>query len=336
MALRNAEVAKAMGLVGGLLNRWRRDRNRAIERQVVASDRAATMTGTIRFVRMLVQSLILGLGAYLAVERLTTVGAMFAASILLGRAMQPVEQTVGQWRALVSARAAWARVRDLLIASPPHGHGLNLSRPRGQLVVEDLVALPKGRNRPVLRHVAFGLEPGQSLGIIGPSGAGKSTLARHLMGLIAPTSGAVRLDGADVWAWPHEQLGRYVGYLPQDVELFADTVAANIGRFRTDADEEVLEAARLAGVHDMILKLPNGYDTHVGDGGELLSGGYRQRIALARAVFGNPAFVLLDEPSSNLDAEGDQALTECVLRLKHRGTSVVIVSHRPATLSTVD
>ncbi len=337
MSLRNAEVLRAMGMVEGLLQRWGRDRARLIERQVSASDRAATMQSLIKFLRMAMQSVILGLGAYLVINRMTTAGAMFAASILLGRALQPVEQTVGQWRGLVSARAAFFRVRDLLLASRPAERTLALPRPKGRLSVESIHCVsPSGGSKLILRNVSFRLEAGDALGIIGPSGAGKSTLARLLVGVLRPSGGVVRLDGADVSTWPRESLGRYMGYLPQDIELFADTVAANIGRFRTGVDAEVIRAARMAGVHDMILQLPNGYETQVGEGGAALSGGYRQRIALARAVFDKPSLVVLDEPSSNLDAEGDQALTDCIVQLKQQGTTVVIISHRPATLATVD
>jgi ATP-binding cassette subfamily C protein len=211
-----------------------------------------------------------------------------------------------------------------------------LPRPLGRMAAESVTYMAPGQPRLILRNVSFQLDPGESLGIIGPSGAGKSTLARALVGVLKPTSGTVRLDSADVFAWPHETLGRHIGYLPQDTELFADTVAANIGRFHLDADKQIVQAAQLAGVHEMILRLPNGYETQVGDGGAVLSGGYRQRIALARAVFGNPSVILLDEPSSNLDTEGDQALTECIVQLKARGTTVIIISHRPATLATVD
>jgi ATP-binding cassette subfamily C protein len=336
MSLRNAEVIQAMGMVGGLLQRWGRDRAAMIERQVSASDRAATMQSVIKFLRMAMQSVILGVGAYLVINRMTTAGAMFAASILLGRALQPVEQTVGQWRSLVSARSAFFRVRDLLLASPPTERSLVLPRPKGRLSVESLHYMVPGNSKLLLRNVSFRLEAGDALGIIGASGAGKSTLARLIVGVLRPTGGVVRLDGADVSTWPRESVGRYIGYLPQDIELFADTVAANIGRFRAGADAEVIRAARMAGVHDMILQLPNGYETQVGEGGAALSGGYRQRIALARAVFDKPALVVLDEPSSNLDTEGDQALTECIVQLKQQGTTVVIISHRPATLATVD
>jgi PrtD family type I secretion system ABC transporter len=307
-----------------------------LDRQVAASDRAATMQSIIRFLRLSMQSLILGLGAYLVIERLATVGAMFAASILLGRALQPVEQIVGSWRNLVSARGAFLRVRELLAANPPHETGLTLPRPKGRLSVEGLTFVAPVNPRPILRGVSFDIDPGEVLGIIGPSGAGKSTLARHIVGVLRPTAGAVRLDGADVAVWTKSSLGQHLGYLPQDIELFADTVATNINRFQDGEDKETILAAQMAGVHEMILRLADGYDTQVGEGGAILSGGYRQRIGLARAVYGNPSMVVLDEPSSNLDADGDAALADCILQLKKRGTTVVIISHRPSTLNVVD
>ena len=336
MSLRNTEVVRAMGMTDGLLKRWGRDRIRMIERQVVASDRAATLQSIIRFLRLSMQSIILGLGAYLVIERLATIGTMFAASILLGRALQPVEQIVGSWRNLVSARAAFLRVRELLSANPPREAGLSLPRPKGRLSVESLTFVPPLSSKPILRSVVFGIEPGEVLGIIGPSGAGKSTLARHIVGVLSPTAGAVRLDGADVAYWAGTSSGQHLGDLPQDIELFADTVAANISRFQEGRDDEAILAARMAGVHDMILRLPAGYDTQVGDGGTTLSGGLRQRLGLARAVFGDPGLVVLDEPSSNLDVEGDAALADCIVQLKQRGTTVVIISHRPSTLGVVD
>ena len=336
MSLRNAEVVRAMGMADGLLNRWRRDRNRMMERQLVATDRGATISGLIRFLRLSMQSLILGLGAYLVIERVVTVGSMFAASILLGRALQPVEQIVGSWRGMIAARDAFNRVRYLLTSTPIPPVHLALPRPQGQVSVEQLsYGLPRS-SRPLLYNVNFRIEPGESVGVIGPSGAGKSTLARQLVGVLRPTAGAVRLDGADIGTWPRGSVGQYIGYLPQDIELFSDSVAANIARFQQADDEAVIEAARLAGVHDMILRLPDGYETWVGDGGATLSGGYRQRIGLARAVFGMPSLVVLDEPSSNLDAEGDAALAECMLKLKKARITSIIVSHRPATIAVVD
>jgi ATP-binding cassette subfamily C protein len=338
MSLRNTEVVRAMGMTQGLLKRWGRDRNRMLERQVAASDRAATMQSIIRFLRLAMQSMILGLGAYLVIERLATIGAMFAASILLGRALQPVEQMVGSWRNLVSARGAFLRVRELLAANPSLGTGLSLPRPDGRLSVENLTFVAPASSRPILRGITFAIEPGEVLGIVGPSGAGKSTLARHLVGVLAPSAGAVRLDGSDVSVWTRTSLGQYLGYLPQDIELFADTVAANISRFQEGADEDqqAIQAAKMAGVHEMILRLSDGYDSQVGEGGAVLSGGYRQRIGLARAVYGRPSLVVLDEPSSNLDADGDAALTDCIMQLKKGGTTVVIVSHRPSTIGVVD
>jgi ATP-binding cassette subfamily C protein len=336
MSLRNSEVVRAMGMTEGFLNRWRRDRNRMIERQVVASDRGATISGTIRFLRLSMQSLILGLGAYLVIERILTVGAMFAASLLLGRALQPLEQIVGSWRGLTSARESFQRVRRLLTATPDNASHLALPRPRGLIAVEQLSYVLPRTSRPILRNVTFRIEPGEAIGIIGPSGAGKSTLARQIVGVLKPTAGSVRLDGAEIGRWPRSSLGQFIGYLPQDVELFADSVAANIARFQQADDAVVIEAAQLAGAHDMILRLSDGYETAVGDGATVLSGGYRQRIGLARAVFCSPSLVVLDEPSSNLDSDGDTALADCVLRLKQAHVTVVIVSHRPATIATVD
>jgi PrtD family type I secretion system ABC transporter len=336
MSLRNSEVVRAMGMTDGLLNRWRRDRHRMIERQVAASDRGAAVSGTIRFLRLSMQSLILALGAYLVIERVTTVGSMFAASILLGRALQPVEQIVGSWRGMIAAHDAFYRIRYLLAAAPLPPLHLALPRPRGQISVEQLsYALPR-TSRPILHNVTFRIEPGEAVGVIGPSGAGKSTLVRQIVGVLRATAGSVRLDGADIATWPRGSVGQYIGYLPQDVELFSDSVAANIARFQQSPDEAVIEAARLAGVHEMILHLTDGYETWVGDGGAVLSGGYRQRIGLARAVFGSPSLVVLDEPSSNLDAEGDAALADCMLKLKQARVTTLIVSHRPATIAIVD
>src|SRR5262245_27397038 len=337
MSLRNAEVVRAMGMMPGLLQRWNGDRSRVIDRQVVASNRAATNQSIIRFLRLSMQSLMLGLGAYLVIERLQTVGVMFAASILLGRALQPVEQIVGAWRNMISARGAFQRMNALLASYPAPDPALALPRPAGRVSVEGLFyTLPRSTSQ-ILRGISFRLEAGEILGVIGPSGAGKSTLARQIVGVLAPTAGAVRLDGADVSTWPRESLGRHLGYLPQDIELFADTVSANIGRFRTeDDDKEVIEAAKLAGVHEAILRLPKGYETNIGDGGAVLSGGIRQRIGLARAVYRDPNLVVLDEPSSNLDSDGDAALLACISDLKTRGATVVVISHRPNTLGVVD
>lgn len=336
MSMRNTEAIRAMAMTEGVIERWARDRNRMLERQTVASDRGASMQGTIRFLRLTMQSLILGLGAYLVIERETTAGSMFAANILLGRALQPVEQVVGSWRNLVSVRAAYQRLLELFTKLPTRAASLDLTKPEGRLSVEGLTYAVPGNPKPLLRGVTFAVEPGEVLGVIGPSGAGKSTLARHLVGVLKPTAGAVRLDGADVSQWIYNSLGHHIGYLPQDIELFSDTVSTNISRFQSDVDDEVLRAAKAAGVHDIILRLSLGYETPVGEGGAVLSGGYRQRLGLARAVFGDPRLVVLDEPSSNLDQEGDIGLMNCIAQLKQRGVTVVLVSHRPSTIEVVD
>jgi len=335
MSLRNWEVVRAMGMLPGLLRRWGRDRNKLIERQTTASDRAATTQSFIKLMRLAVQSVILGLGAYLVIEKYVSVGAMFAASILLGRALQPIELMVGNWRNLNAARGSYERLGALLAANPVTDSKLRLPRPAGRVVVENVSYGFRGAN-PILVNMNLVIEPGDIVAIIGPSGAGKSTLARHLVGVLAPVSGAVRLDGADVSKWPHEALGQYIGYLPQDIELFADTVASNISRFRDGDDAEIIQAAQLAGVHALILALPNGYDTQVGEGGAVLSGGMRQRVALARAVYAGPSLVVLDEPNSNLDADGDAALVECINQLKVKRTTVVIIAHRSSTLNIAD
>jgi ATP-binding cassette subfamily C protein len=336
MSLRNAEAIRVMGMTRSLLQRWARDRDEMLAHQVTASDRAATMQGTVRFLRLSMQSLILGLGAYLVIDRSATAGAMFAASLLLAKALQPVEQITSTWRQLLSIRAATRRLSDLLTNTSTRKDGVLLPRPTGQLAVEELTYVRAGNSTPILRGVSFSLLPGEVLGVIGPSGAGKSTLARQLVGVLAPSAGSVRLDSAEVHPWACAGLGEFVGYLPQEVELFADTVAANINRFKRGNDEATIRAARLAGVHELILRLRHGYETEVGESGTVLSGGYRQRIGLARAVYGEPSFVVLDEPSSNLDAEGDEALAQCIRELKRRGVTVVIISHRPSTISVAD
>ena len=336
MSLRNAEAIRAMGMTPGLLTRWSNDRNQMLGSQVMASDRAAAMQSAIKFLRLSMQSVILGLGAYLVIERTVSAGTMFAASLLLGRALQPVEQIAGSWRGIVSVRGALRRLHKLFGAVVAQGPSLVLPKPSGRLSVEGLSYVAPGSPRPLLRNVSFELEAGEILGIIGPSGAGKSTLARHLVGVLAPTAGTVRLDGADVTAWSRSGLGAHVGYLPQDIELFADTVANNISRFQAGDDKAVLEAARMADVHQLILRLPRGYETAVGEGGANLSGGIRQRIGLARAVYASPSLVVLDEPSSSLDADGDVALGDCLLQLKKKGVTVVVISHRPASIASAD
>jgi PrtD family type I secretion system ABC transporter len=333
--VRNGEIVRAMGMTAGLLRRWSRDRAVMLSRQAGASGRGASVQAVIRFLRLGMQSAVLGIGAWLVIEHEASSGAMFAASLLLGRALQPIEQVVGGWRNQAAARQAMRRLDELFLARPEMDKPLTLPRPAGRLEVENLTAIVPGQP-PLLRGVSFTLEPGEVLGVIGPSGAGKSTLARHLVGVTAASAGTVRLDGADIVPWSRGTLGRHVGYLPQDIELFADTVGANIGRFEADNDEAILRAAERARVHELVLRLRHGYETPVGEGGVTLSGGTRQRIGLARAVYGGPSLVVLDEPSSNLDAGGDSALADCIQDLKKEGTTTVVISHRLSTLGVVD
>ena len=335
-SLRNAEVIQAMGMMKGLLVRWGAQRRGLIGAQVCAADRGAGISGLIKFLRLFMQSLMLGLGAYLAIERSITPGQMFAGTILLGRALQPIELAVGVWRQLLAAYSASARIGRLLAQVRQRESNVSLPRPRGELAVEQVAFMPPGMKRPILQGIHFALEAGQSIGVIGPTAAGKSTLARLLVGIYPPSAGIVRLDGANVYTWERSEFGRYVGYLPQDIELFAGTVADNIARFSDGPSEAIVQAAQAADAHAMILRLPDGYDTQIGEGGAMISPGQRQRIALARALYENPALVVLDEPNSNLDSEGDAALANAVANLKKNGTTVVIVTHRIALLNQFD
>lgn len=334
--LRNAEVIEAMGMLDNLKRRWLQRQLRFIALQNEASDKAATISATTKSVRVAVQSLVLGGGALLVIEGVLTPGGMIAASILLGKALGPVELAIGIWKQLLSARTAYHRLESLLQANPAREAGMNLPRPKGNLLVEGVTAAPPGSQSVVLKQVGFGVVPGEIVGVIGPSASGKSTLARLLVGVWPAAAGKVRLDGADVFSWNKQQLGPAVGYLPQDIELFEGTIAENIARFGDVESGKVVEAAQLAGVHEMILRFPKGYDTPIGESGSTLSGGQRQRIALARAMYGNPSFVVLDEPNSNLDDVGEAALVRAVLELKRRGTTVLIITHRTSILGAVD
>jgi PrtD family type I secretion system ABC transporter len=335
-SLRNAEVVQALGMFPSLLNRWQGERIRVIGGQARASFKGAAVSSTIRFVRMFMQSMIMGVAAYLVIERSLSPGGVFAASVLLGRSLQPIEQAVGSWRQAISARQAYERLLALLSRSPAPTAATTLPRPQGLLSIEKLFYRIEGRDEPILNNVSFALQPGESLAVIGPSAAGKSTLARLLVGVLRATAGAVRLDNADVSRWPRDEFGKYVGYLPQDVELFSGTVAENIARFQDVPSEAIVEAARVAGVHDMILRLPRGYETQIGESGGVLSGGQRQRVALARAVLNSPRLLVLDEPNSNLDSTGENLLVSCLREMKDRGSTIVIISHRLNSVNFVD
>jgi ATP-binding cassette subfamily C exporter for protease/lipase len=335
-SLRNAEVIEAMGMLPALRQRWFGNHLRILDLQTLASDRAAYINGLTRFVRITLQSLILGGGAWLAIQGEITPGMMIACSILSGRALAPVEQVIATWKQLLSSRAAWKRLSALLQEFPARPPAMPLPRPSGRLSVEGAFACAPGSSLPILRGVTFSLAPGEALGVIGPSASGKSTLARLLVGIWPVQAGKVRLDGADVFQWNKEELGPWLGYLPQDVEIFEGSIAENIARFSPLDGDAVIQAARQAGVHDMILRLPQGYDTHLSADGGSLSGGQKQRIALARALYGDPALIVLDEPNSSLDDVGEMALIHALGDLKRHGKTLVLISHRPTVLNIVD
>lgn len=334
--LRHAEAAEAMGMVAGLRQRWTALQDKVLALQSLASERAGAVGSYTRFVRLASQSLVLGLGAWLAIDDLITPGAMIAGSILLGRGLAPVEQVIAQGKAWLSARSAHDRLHTLLHDYPAPEAVMALPAPTGLVTVENASACPPGTETEVLRGLAFRINAGDVVGVIGPSASGKSSLARLLVGLWVPSAGSVRLDAADVSNWDKTELGPHLGYLPQDVELFEGSVADNIARFGEVDPAKVVAAARQAGVHDMVLRLAQGYGTVLGPGGAALSAGQRQRIALARALYGEPRLLVLDEPNANLDDAGETALASALLALKARGATVVIATHRRSVLAAVD
>lgn len=331
-AVSNSEVILAMGMLSGLLNRWRERADLALALKAEANERNSMFLSTSKFIRMVLPVGILAGGAWLVLQDQLTPGGMIAASILMGRALAPVEQAIGSWRAGINARISFKRIKDQITRTPERGIGMTLPQPQGALTVEGVSFIYQGHSEATLRNVSFDLEPGESIGIIGPTASGKTTLARLLVGNLAPRTGHVRLDGAEVGQWDPEDRGQHVGYLPQGLELFDGSVRDNIARFTNATDEAVVQAAKKAGAHNLILRLPNGYDTQVGNGGTSLSGGQRQRIALARALFGEPRFIVLDEPNASLDSEGEQALIDAVAQLRTEGVTVVIFAHRPNVL----
>jgi ATP-binding cassette, subfamily C, bacterial EexD len=334
--LRNAEVIEALGMLPRVRERWAARQADALAYQVRASRRGALAANAAKVFRITIQSLVLGLGAWLAIHRQLTPGLLIAGAILLGRALAPLDQIIAGWRGFQSARNAYARLDALLAALPARAEPMALPPPVGALAFERVTVQPDGAPAPVLRGLSFALEPGDSLAVVGPSGAGKSTLLRTALGLHPPGIGHVRLDGADLAQWSRAQLGPRVGYLPQDVELLDGTVAENIARFGAADADGVVAAAQAAGVHELILRLPQGYDTPLTGNGRSLSAGQCQRIGLARALYGEPCLVLLDEPNANLDQEGETALLEALRRLKARGCTVVVVTHRTQLLERLD
>jgi ATP-binding cassette subfamily C protein len=334
---RNAEVLIAMGMSGRLNQRW----GEANEQYLAGNQRASDVSGGLgavaKVLRMMLQSAVLGVGAYLVINQEATAGIIIAGSILSARALAPVDLAIAHWKGFVAARQSWHRLTRLLQQMPASGAQTLLQPPSKKLSVEGVSIVPPGDQRLIVQDVTFAIEAGSGVGIIGPSGSGKSSLVRALVGVWMPARGKVRLDGAALDQWSSDVLGRYVGYLPQDVELFAGSVAQNICRFDPEArSDAIIAAAKEAGVHEMIIKMREGYDTQIGEQGTALSAGQAQRVALARALYGNPFLIVLDEPNSNLDSEGDEALTRAVRSARERGAVVVVVAHRPIGIEAVD
>ena len=337
ISIRNAEAITAMGMVSRIASGWAEANRRYMVSHSLASDVAGGLGAISKALRMLVQSGVLAVGALLVINQQASAGIIIAGSILSARALAPVDLAIANWKGFQAARQSWARLNRLLSLFPQQKDMMALQAPVTALSVENVAAAPPGTQKVVLQDVTFSLPAGSGLGIIGPSASGKSTLARLLVGLWPPVRGTVRLDGAALDQWMPEALGKHIGYLPQNVELLAGSVAQNIARFEPNADPEaIIDAARTAGVHDLIVRLPDGYETQVGEQGSALSAGQAQRIALARALYGDPFLVVLDEPNSNLDFEGDEALARAVMSVRKRGGIAVIVAHRPSALEAVD
>jgi ATP-binding cassette, subfamily C, bacterial exporter for protease/lipase len=334
--LRNAEVIEAMGMLPNLMARWYKLHGRFLQLQAEASEKTAVVTAFTKFFRVSLQSLILGFGALLVLDGKITGGMMIVSSILMGRTLSPVEQLIGVWKTWSSTRSAYDRLNELLATNPERHTGMALPKPLGRVSVEAVTAGPPGSHLAVIKNLSFGIVPGDILGIIGPSGSGKSTLARLLVGVWPSAMGTVRLDGADMYQWNKNELGPYIGYLPQDIELFGGTVSENIARYGDIDSGKVIEAAKRAAVHDIILQFPQGYDTVLGDGGAGLSGGQKQRIGLARAMYDDPSLLVLDEPNSNLDEAGEQALVAAMVDFRTRGKTVVLITHRTSAFGVTN
>lgn len=334
--LRNAEVIEAMGMLPNIQSRWYKLHSRFLNLQAEASEKAGIVTALSKTFTVALQSLMLGLGALLVLDNSITPGMMIAGSILLGRAIAPVQLLISVWKQIGGTRSAYERLTQLLEQNPAREAGMALPKPKGVIAVENVTAIPPGGKVPVIKGLSFSLAAGEVLGIIGPSGSGKSTLARLLVGIWPAAAGKIRLDGADVYLWNKDELGPSIGYLPQDIELFAGTVSENIARFGTVDADKVILAARRAGVHEMILNMPEGYDTPLGDGGAGLSGGQKQRLGLARTMYDDPSLIVLDEPNSNLDDVGEQALLAALIDLRKRGKTIVLITHRTSIISVTN
>jgi ATP-binding cassette subfamily C protein EexD len=334
--LRNAEVIESMGMLGKLRGRWEQKNRKVQYWQAQASDRGGIFISVSKTFRLAVQSFILGVGAYLVIQQEITPGLMIAGSILLGRALSPIDQMIGAWKGFVSARSQYSRLNELLEKIPEGPQRMSLPPPTGAVQAEAAVIIPPGTQAAVVKGVSFQIQPGEVVGIIGPSAAGKSSLARGILGIWATAGGAIRIDGAESDSYDREALGPYIGYLPQDIELFDGSISENIARFGDVDAEQVVQAAKDAAVHDMILHLPKGYDTVIGQSGGALSGGQRQRVGLARALYGDPALIVLDEPNSNLDDQGMRGLEAAIATCKQQGRTIVLITHNVSLLSYVD
>ncbi|EBG2396967.1 type I secretion system permease/ATPase [Salmonella enterica subsp. salamae] len=334
--LRNSEVIGSMGMLFNLRTRWFILHEKFIHNQLIASERTARLTSLTKFVRLALQSLVLGFGGWLAIDGYITPGMMIAGSILMGRTLSPIEQVINVWKNWSSAKMAYQRIVSILEKYPVNHAGMSLPPPVGNLSVENVSAIPAGSKNTVLNNVSFSIQPGDVLGIVGPSASGKSTLARLLVGVWSVNEGTVRLDNADISQWNKDELGEYIGYLPQNVGIMTGTIAENISRFNEVISEKVIEAAKLVGVHELILSFPNGYDTLIGNGGIKLSGGQTQRIGLARALYGDPSIIILDEPNASLDDAGEKALNQAIKSLQQKNKTVVLITHRANLLSTTN
>jgi PrtD family type I secretion system ABC transporter len=336
LATRNAEAIEALGMTEAVVGRIMQSASEARVHLMTATRRSSDMGNLTKVFRLLIQVALMAVGLWLAIDHAMTAGAMIASSLIMGRALAPFEQMMRTWQTIVTSRAAFNQL-DTYLSSPRVDRSeMSFPAPNGDVTVENVTYVPPGNQKPIVTAINMALRAGEALGIIGPSAAGKSTLARLLVGVWLPTAGKVRVDGIDISAWSHADLGPHIGYVPQDVELLAGTVRENIARYGEAADEQIIAAAQAANAHELIIRLPKGYDTEIGEGGSLLSGGQKQRIALARAMFGDPKYIVLDEPNSNLDAEGEAAILTALAAAKGRGATIIIIAHRPSLFSFVD
>ena len=335
-AVRNADVIAAMGVLPGLMSKFRDLSEEAYVKQRMATDRSGVLSSFAKGLRLVLQSAVLGVGAWLVIQQEMTPGVMIAASIIMGRALAPVEQSITAWRSYTVTRTTYERLAKLLNGAAELGETTSLPEPKGAITFEEVTYVPQGMDKAIIKRITGRLSPGEALGLVGPSGSGKSTLGRLIVGTLMPSHGSVRMDGANMAKWDPVEKGPHVGYLPQEIEFFDGTIKENIARLTDAGDEEVVAAAQMAGVHEMVLELPEGYETKIGMGGVRLSGGQRQRLALARAVFRTPKLLVLDEPNSNLDSTGEQKLIDAIGQMRGEGSTIIVIAHRPSILAQMD